>query len=87
MNLPIVIRLATKGLKTIAKEQVTCPVEIAKGIITKTKFLVVPIKEYQAIMCMPFLQQQEVKLDTANGTATFGKHWNYTIQCNEARTA
>ena len=38
-------------------------------------------------MGMPFLQQQEVKLDTANGTATFGKHRNYTIQCNEARSA
>ena len=87
MNPPIVIRLATKGLKTVAKEQVTCPVEIAKGISIKTKFLVVPIKEYQAIMGMPFLQQQEVKLDTANGMATFGKHRNYTIQCNKARSA
>ena len=38
-------------------------------------------------MGMPFLQQQGVKLDTANGMATFSKHQNYTIQCNEARSA
>ena len=87
INPPIIIRLTTKGSKTVAKEQVTCPVEITKGITIKTKFLVVLIKEYQAIMGMPFLQQQEVRLDTANGTAIFGKHRNYTIQCNEARLA
>ena len=87
MNPPIVIRLATKGSKTTAKEQVTCPVEITEGIMIQTKFLVVPIKEYQAIMGMPFLQQQGVKLDTANGTATLGKYRNYTIQCNKSRTA
>jgi hypothetical protein len=52
-----------------------------------TDFLVVPIKQYQAIMGMPFLQQHEVKLDTANGTAIFGKHRDYTIRCNETQSA
>ena len=46
MNPPIVIRLTTRGSKTVVKGQVTCPVEIAKGISTKTKFLVISIKEY-----------------------------------------
>jgi hypothetical protein len=62
-------------------------VEIAPQIRVKTQFLVVPIKEYQAIMGMPFLQQHEVKLDTANGTAIFGKHRDYTIRCNETQSA
>jgi hypothetical protein len=44
-------------------------------------------KEYQAIMGMPFLQQHEVKLDTANGTAIFGKHHDYTIRCNKTQPA
>jgi hypothetical protein len=38
-------------------------------------------------MGMPFLQQHEVKLDTANGTAIFGKHRDYTIRCNETQSA
>jgi hypothetical protein len=84
---PVIIRLATKESKTVAKDQVTCTVEIAPQIRVKTQFLVVPIKEYQAIMRMPFLQQHEVKLDTANGTAIFGKHRDYTIRCNETQSA
>jgi hypothetical protein len=87
LNPAVVIRLATRGSKTIAKQEVVCKVEIAKGIVIETRFLVVPIKDYQAIMGMPFLQKHEVKLDTANGTAIFGKYKNYTIQCNEARSA
>jgi hypothetical protein len=87
MQPPVIIRLATKGSKTVAKDQVTCTVEIAPQIKVKTQFLVVPIKEYQAIMGMPFLQQHEVKLDTANGTAIFGKHRDYTIRCNETQSA
>jgi hypothetical protein len=39
------------------------------------------------IMGMPFLQQHEVKLDTANGTIIFGKHHDYTIRCNETQSA
>jgi hypothetical protein len=62
-------------------------VEIAPQIRVKTQFLVVPIKEYQAIVGMPFLQQHEVKLDTANGTAIFGKHRDYTIRCNKTQSA
>jgi hypothetical protein len=38
-------------------------------------------------MGMQFLQQHEVKLDTANGTAIFGKHHDYTIRCNETQSA
>jgi hypothetical protein len=87
MQPPVIIRLATKGSKTVAKDQVTCTMEIAPQIRVKTQFLVVPIKEYQAIMGMPFLQQHEVKLDTANGTAIFGKHRDYTIRCNETQSA
>jgi hypothetical protein len=87
MQPPVIIRLATKGSKTVAKDQVTCTVEIAPQIKVKTQFLVVPIKEYQAIMGMPFLQQHEVKLDTANGTAIFGKHRDYIIRCNEPQSA
>jgi hypothetical protein len=87
MQPPVIIRLPTKGSKTVAKDQVTCTVEIAPQIRVKTQFLVVPIKEYQAIMGMPFLQQHEVKLDTANGTAIFGKHRDYTIRCNETQSA
>jgi hypothetical protein len=83
----VIIRLATKGSKTVAKVQVTCTVEIAPQIRVKTQFLVVPIKEYQAILGMPFLQQHEVKLDTANGTAIFGKHHDYAIRCNDAQSA
>jgi hypothetical protein len=83
---PVNIRLATKESKTVAKDQVTCTVEISPQIRVKTRFKVVPIKEYQAIMGMPLLQQHEVKLDTANGTAISGKHRDYTIRCNEAQS-
>jgi hypothetical protein len=38
-------------------------------------------------MGMPFLQQHEVKLDTANSTAIFGKHHDNTIRCNETQSA
>jgi len=71
----------------VAKESVTCKVEIAKGIIIETTFLVVPIKDYQLIMEMPFLKKYEVKLDTANSTVIFGKYWDYTIKYNEVWSA
>jgi hypothetical protein len=87
MQPPVIIRLATKGSKTVAKDQVTCTVEIAPQIKVKTQFLVVPIKEYQAIMGMPFLQQHEVKLNMAKGTAIFGKHCDYVIRCNKTQSA
>jgi hypothetical protein len=49
----VIIRLAMKGSKTVAKDQVTCTVKIAPQIRVKTQFLVVPIKEYQAICKFP----------------------------------
>jgi hypothetical protein len=84
---PVITSLATKGLKTVAQDQVTCNVEIAPQIRVETQFLVVPIEEFQAIMGMPFLQQHGVKSDTANGTATFGEHCGYTLRRQEAQSA
>jgi hypothetical protein len=78
---PIAIRLATKGSKTTAKDEVTINVEIAKGILVKVKFLIIPLKSYAAIMGMPFLQQYKVTLDPANGEAKFGSFNNYIIKC------
>jgi hypothetical protein len=37
MQPPVIIRLATKGSKTVAKDQVTCTVEIAPQIRVKTQ--------------------------------------------------
>jgi len=87
LNAPIIIRLATKGSKMVAKERVTCNVEIAKGITIETTFLVVPIKDYQVIMGIPFLQKYVVKLDSANSTVIFSKYRNYTIKCNKVQSA
>jgi hypothetical protein len=84
---PIAIRLATKGSKTTAKDEVTINVEIAKGIIVKVKFLIIPLKSYAAIMGMPFLQQYKVTLDPANGEAKFGSFNNYIIKCQRYSTA
>jgi hypothetical protein len=41
---PIAMRLATKGTKTTAKDEVTINVEIAKAIIVKVKFLIIPLR-------------------------------------------
>jgi hypothetical protein len=84
---PIAIRLATKGSKTTAKDEVTINVEIAKGIIVKVKFLIIPLKSYAAIMGMPFLQLYKVTLDPANGEAKFGSFNNYIIKCQRYSTA
>lgn len=83
----ISIRLATKGSKTTAKDEVTMNVEIAKGITVRVKFLIIPLKSYAAIMGMPFLQQFRVTLDPANGEAKFGSFNNYIIKCQRYSTA
>jgi len=48
---------------------------------------VVPIKDYQVIMGLLFLQKYKVKLITANSTVKFDKYRTYTINCNEVRSA
>jgi transposase InsO family protein len=87
LNPPISIRLATRGSKTVAKEEAIVEMEIAKGKMVKVHFLIVPLKTYAAILGMPFLQKYRVMLDPAEGRVTFGSLNNYTIKCQKFSTA
>jgi transposase InsO family protein len=77
---PITIHRAAKGSKTNANGEAYANVEIRTGHAVKTKFLIVAISSYDIILGMPFLQTNQVILNTANSTAHF-EGLNYTIQC------
>ena len=57
---PITINMAAKGSKTMAKHEATGTVEIGAGQKAKTSFLIVSIARYDAILGMPFLQENAV---------------------------
>jgi hypothetical protein len=77
---PITIHMAAKGSKTNANREAYANIEIKMGHAVKTKFLIVAISSYDIILGMPFLQTNQVILNTANSTAHFDR-LNYTIQC------
>jgi hypothetical protein len=53
----------------------------------KVSFLIVPVKDYAAILGMPFLQKYAVTLDTAGLRAKFGRFNNYEVKCQEYSTS
>ena len=54
--------------------------EIGAGQTSKTSFLIVSIAGYDAILGMPFLQENAVTLNTADSTAYFQK-LGFTLRC------
>ena len=68
---PITINMAAKESKTMAKHEATRNVEIGAGQKSKTSFLIVSMAGYDAILGMPFLQENAVTLDTADYMAYF----------------
>jgi hypothetical protein len=80
LPMPITIHMAAKGSKTNANRSAHANVEIKQGTTERAKFLIVAISSYDVILGMPFLQDNQVALNTADSTAYFPKH-NVTIQC------
>src|ERR1043165_6470664 len=73
--------MATKGSKANANKEATATAEICPGHKVRTKFLVVAISQYDVILGMPFMQENQVTLNTGESTAHFGRI-NYTLQCS-----